>query len=207
MTSETLPKADVFSLGVMMYQICSGRNIRESGENGLYRKLREGRAEPILGLAPGLNGLIQKCLHPDHTRRPSARDILADKVLLQVSVSEKKYRAQLAQKDAALSAAHATIAQLRGASEVELTKENSRPVTSRPVTSRPVTKLASNNKSAPVVPSSTRFSGSAGFAQPQERLQGSRRSPRADTARSPRAGTSRGKRIVQGVQAALTANN
>jgi len=112
-TSETMKKADIFSLGVMMYQICSGRNIRESGEDGLYRNLRTGRAEDISGLVPGLNGLIQRCLDPDHTQRPSARDILVDKVLLQVSVSEKKHQAQLAQRDAALVAAKATIAQLK----------------------------------------------------------------------------------------------
>ena len=167
-TSETLTKADIFSLGVMMYQICSGRNINERGDGGLYRKLREGSAEGIRGLAPGLNDLIQKCLHLDHTQRPSARDILADKVLLQVSVSEKKLlsenkqvRAQLAQREADLSAACATIAQLRDDNEVEPMKENSR---------HPGTK--------------------------RESPQGSHRPPLADAARFPRAGTTRAKKLV-----------
>lgn len=233
MTSETLQKADIFSLGVMMYQLCSGRNIRESGEDGLYRKLREGKAETILGLKPGLNYLIQKCLHADHTRRPSARDILADKLLLQVSPSEKKLRAQLVQKDAAQEAACAKIAQLER-KNAELMKENlaaaGRPTSAPPAAPpdpaaassarRHGAKLARFNSAPAAAPSSrsaqppapaaatatgaVRFTRFAGSSGFAQPRERSRGSRSSPRAdTSPRSSTSRGTRFVQ----ALTTQN
>lgn len=76
-----LTKADVFSLAASVYELCLGRFLGASGEEGMeeWHNIRDGilAAEEWYGVySPSITGLIGRMLHPDPNRRPSAAEIV-----------------------------------------------------------------------------------------------------------------------------------
>lgn len=70
-----LSKADIFSLGIMMYEIIRNKPLPYSGDE--WMKLRENKIES-LGSYFKLEVLIRKMLNSDPNKRPSAVEILQD---------------------------------------------------------------------------------------------------------------------------------
>eukprot|EP00903_Cladosiphon_okamuranus_P017299 g15940.t1 len=71
---SNLTKCDVFSLGITMYEIISGRPLPPNGEE--WHSLRSGKAGMPMGLPAELSKTLHEMMHPDPSRRPSAAELL-----------------------------------------------------------------------------------------------------------------------------------
>jgi len=136
-----LPKADIFALGISVYELASGKELPKNGE--YWHTLRDGKAPHIPHCSADLNHLIELCLHPNPTTRPNANDILKHPALvknLRLPI-EKKSKDQLARE---LGAAKMQTSQLLrqleeekksrdllGAINAPITRRNSAPVPRR----------------------------------------------------------------------------
>lgn len=81
--SERLPSADIFSLGLTVYELCYTQEQIEKGtlllptEGPLWHKLREGESDPVQNRPMEMVTLIQKMLLPDPAARPTAEIIVS----------------------------------------------------------------------------------------------------------------------------------
>lgn len=80
-THLDLTKADVFSLAASVYELCLGRFLGASGEEGMeeWHNIRDGLFASegwYTTFSPSLTGLIGRMLHPDPRRRPSAEEVV-----------------------------------------------------------------------------------------------------------------------------------
>eukprot|EP00742_Colponemidia_sp_Colp-10_P012747 GILJ01014348.1.p1 GENE.GILJ01014348.1~~GILJ01014348.1.p1 ORF type:complete len:517 (+),score=90.51 GILJ01014348.1:191-1741(+) len=73
---RALPKADIFSLGAMVYEIMIGRPLPPNGDE--WRDLRENRhhIESLPNYSTEFKQLIASMLHPDPEQRPSSSFLL-----------------------------------------------------------------------------------------------------------------------------------
>mmetsp|Transcript_8670 Transcript_8670/g.38579 ORF Transcript_8670/g.38579 Transcript_8670/m.38579 type:complete len:523 (-) Transcript_8670:3325-4893(-) len=78
-TCGDLRKADMFSLGLSAYELCSGRQLQSNGEE--WREIRRCNLKPIEGLDPNLFNLIKRLVDPDPDRRPTAAELMLDPIL------------------------------------------------------------------------------------------------------------------------------
>jgi len=67
--------ADIFSFGIMLYEIKSGETLPGSGDR--WKFLRNGNVPPPAGCGPELASLIQRMMAPQLETRPTANDILS----------------------------------------------------------------------------------------------------------------------------------
>lgn len=76
-----LTKCDVFSLGCSLYELCLGRYLGHSGEEGLeeWHAIRDGNVHSSFLISkeysPELKQLVQLMLSPDPQQRPSAKQV------------------------------------------------------------------------------------------------------------------------------------
>lgn len=93
--SERLPSADVFSLGLTMYELCYSQRQLDSGMIGLptegdaWHDLREGKAPPIEHRPQELVDIIIKCMSPEPRDRPTASSICGMKVVMKAKKTTK----------------------------------------------------------------------------------------------------------------------
>lgn len=79
--TERLPSADIFSLGLTIYEMCFTLEMIDQGHLMLptdgpqWHKLREGHADPIQNRPQSLVTLVQRMLLPEYLQRPTAIDI------------------------------------------------------------------------------------------------------------------------------------
>lgn len=80
--TERLPSADIFSLGLSVYEMCFTLEQIQKGQLLLptdgpqWHKLREGDADPVQNRPENIVQMIQSMLNPDYLTRPTAFDIL-----------------------------------------------------------------------------------------------------------------------------------
>jgi serine/threonine protein kinase len=72
------PSADIFSLGLTLYELASTCSLELPSEGSKWQELRNGSHSPDLprSRCPELSQLIKTMINPDPQRRPSADDIL-----------------------------------------------------------------------------------------------------------------------------------
>ena len=80
--TERLPSADIFSLGLSIYEMCFTLEQIQTGQLLLptdgpqWHKLREGDADPVQNRPESMVQIIQSMLNPDYQTRPTASHIL-----------------------------------------------------------------------------------------------------------------------------------
>jgi len=81
-----LTKCDIFSLGITMYEIVTGKQLPGDGQE--WQDLRAGKLGPMPGTPLELQNLIRQMMSRDGNQRPTAADLLRRRQLL--SDDEKK---------------------------------------------------------------------------------------------------------------------
>ena len=71
---SALDRADVFSLGVSLYELATAVPLPSSGED--YRALRRGVVDARADVSPFLRAVVVACASPTPAARPSARELV-----------------------------------------------------------------------------------------------------------------------------------
>jgi serine/threonine protein kinase len=80
-------KCDIFSLGISIYELASGRPLPKEGD--AWRELREGHVPPLpYGYSNQFRRMLARMMHPIAFSRPSTADLLREPLLL--SSTEKE---------------------------------------------------------------------------------------------------------------------
>lgn len=87
---SNLQKADIFSLGLILYELGRGRPLPKNGDE--WQMLRKGELELISRFSADFNNLVKSMCDPDPRTRPSAQDLVRDPRLVPYT---KKSKAQL----------------------------------------------------------------------------------------------------------------
>ncbi|XP_058819322.1 wee1-like protein kinase [Topomyia yanbarensis] len=87
---SNLPKADIFSLGITLYEAAGGGPLPKNGPE--WHMLRNGNFPDLPGISREFNELIKMMMHPDPEKRPSSSTIFNHPVL---SPIDSKSKAQL----------------------------------------------------------------------------------------------------------------
>lgn len=87
---EHLPKADIFSLGLTIYELGGGGELPKNGDE--WHAIRRGELPYLSHYSPQLNDLLKSMIRPDPRERPTAHAISLHPAL---TLQGKKSRAQL----------------------------------------------------------------------------------------------------------------
>ncbi|ETN58794.1 mitosis inhibitor protein kinase [Anopheles darlingi] len=87
---SNLAKADIFSLGITLYEAGGGGPLPKNGDD--WHQLRSGQFPDLPGIGRDFNDLIKKMMHPNPEKRPSSTTIFNHPVL---SPIDSKTKAQL----------------------------------------------------------------------------------------------------------------
>ncbi|KAL4232591.1 Mitosis inhibitor protein kinase wee1 [Mactra antiquata] len=87
---EHLTKADIFSLGLTIFELGGGGDLPKNGD--YWHAIRNGDLPNLPHYSTGLNELLKSMVHPDPRERPSANSVAQHPAL---SLQGKKSKAQL----------------------------------------------------------------------------------------------------------------
>lgn len=77
---SNLQKADIFSLGLTIYEVGHGLDLPKNGDE--WQRLRRGELQPIPHCSAEFNQLLQRMCHPDPEKRPTAQQLVCDSCLV-----------------------------------------------------------------------------------------------------------------------------
>ncbi|ALC38648.1 wee [Drosophila busckii] len=80
-------KADIFSLGITLFEVAGGGPLPKNGPE--WHKLRNGEVPTIPTLSKDFNELIAQMMHPDPNERPSSMSIYSHPILSAVDSKSK----------------------------------------------------------------------------------------------------------------------
>lgn len=93
---EMLPKADIFSLGLTLYEAASLRELpKNSLEDPAYERIKSGDLPEVEGYSKDFNTLLRNMVHPDPMVRPSAHRLSNMQCLRGTNSGSTKSRTQL----------------------------------------------------------------------------------------------------------------
>jgi wee1-like protein kinase len=96
---ELLPKADVFSLGLTLFEAASLMDLpKNSLEDSMYENLKAGQLPYLEGYSKDFNNLLKALVNPDPLARPSASKLASLQSLRGTNSSNNKSRSQLYQE-------------------------------------------------------------------------------------------------------------
>ena len=96
---EMLVKADIFSLGLTLYEAASLKDLpKNSLEDQEYEKLKAGQLPYLDGYSKDFNNLLKAMVHPNPRARPSANKLASLQTLRGTNSSNNKSRSQLYQE-------------------------------------------------------------------------------------------------------------
>ncbi|KAH8251365.1 hypothetical protein KR032_009756 [Drosophila birchii] len=84
---SNLFKADIFSLGITLYEVAGGGPLPKNGPD--WHKLRDGEVPILSSLSKDFNELIAQMMHPDPEKRPSSHSIFSHPILSSVESKSK----------------------------------------------------------------------------------------------------------------------
>ncbi|XP_030376960.1 wee1-like protein kinase [Scaptodrosophila lebanonensis] len=84
---SNLFKADIFSLGITLYEVAGGGPLPKNGPE--WHKLRNGEVPVIASLSKDFNELISQMMHPDPNERPTSMSIFNHNILSAVDSKSK----------------------------------------------------------------------------------------------------------------------
>ncbi|XP_049279263.1 wee1-like protein kinase [Anopheles funestus] len=87
---NNLPKGDIFSLGITLYEAAGGGPLPKNGKG--WHQLRSGQFPDLPNIGKDFNELIKQMMHPNPEKRPSSTTIFNHPVLSPV---DSKTKAQL----------------------------------------------------------------------------------------------------------------
>lgn len=92
------PSADIFSFGLMLYELCTAIELPQDGVT--WHELRDGNSPSIPSdYSQDLHQLIRQMMHPDPTARPSAEKITQHPRLIELDPSRDSFILQHVQSD------------------------------------------------------------------------------------------------------------
>ncbi|OQR68332.1 wee1 protein kinase-like [Tropilaelaps mercedesae] len=77
---SNLQKADIFSLGLTIYEIGFGIDLPKNGDE--WQKLRRGELQTLKHCSTEFNQLLQRMCHPQPDKRPTAQQLVCDSCLV-----------------------------------------------------------------------------------------------------------------------------
>ncbi|XP_035212229.1 wee1-like protein kinase isoform X2 [Stegodyphus dumicola] len=83
-----LPKADIFALGLTIYEVCGGGPLPKNGEE--WHAIREGKLCYLSYYSKDLNELIKQMIHPDPEMRPSSAALVQNETLVPYACKTKE---------------------------------------------------------------------------------------------------------------------
>ncbi|XP_028967440.1 wee1-like protein kinase [Galendromus occidentalis] len=103
---SNLQKADIFSLGLTLYELGHGITLPKNGDD--WQKLRRGELDPIPKFSDEFNNILRKMCHPDPSLRPSAHQLVCNpdfvpsteksNAQLRMELNAEKYKSQMLEK-------------------------------------------------------------------------------------------------------------
>jgi len=143
---ELLTKADIFSLGLTLFEAASLRELpKNSLEDMEYEKLKSGQLPYLDGYSKDFNNLLKSMVNPDPFARPSATKLATMQSLRGTNSSNNKSRSQLYQELKDTKAKLRLLEQQLGTSASDTPKSSGAAPKSRILVGRGCAKSRSSN--------------------------------------------------------------
>ncbi|GFX85442.1 wee1-like protein kinase [Trichonephila clavipes] len=83
-----LSKADIFALGLTIYEVCGGGPLPKNGND--WHSIREGHLPYLSYYSKELNDLLKKMIHPDPEQRPTSAALTKNHILVPYACKTKE---------------------------------------------------------------------------------------------------------------------